>query len=514
MSSSGHQVRIAAAIWGVSILLSRFIGIVREAVIGRVLGAGEEADVYWAAFVLPDFLNYLLAGGFLSIVFIPIFGGHLARGDEEAGWEAFSTIANFLLVMLAGLVAVLMWQTPRLVEFIAPGFSPEATTVLARLTRIVLPTQIFVFLGGLISATLQARDRHVAPAMAPLLYTGSIVVFGLLLGPTLGPEGFAWGVLVGGVLGPFGIPLVDALRHGLHWRPLLNLRDPDFKKYLWLSLPLMLGQSIVVIDDWFIKRFGSLVATGVVAQLQYAKTLMKVPMGVFGVATGAGLYPTVTRLVAQEKIAEAYGTLVRAVRVVLVLALTAGAGLIVAGTEAATVIWGTQRFTPEDLANVGTYTAVMCLGLWAWATASVYARGFYALERTWLPTALGTGVTLLAWPLYRGLADLHGGLGLASASAISLSVYVAALAWMLRRTMAPDSEERVVGTLGRMVVAVAVGVGVGQVLENALPQGPALVMGALSGGTACALTLGAAWVFGVGEVKTVLDALTRRLRRR
>ncbi len=513
MSKTGRQVKIAAAIWAVSILLSRFIGIVRESVIGRVLGTGQDADIYWASFVLPDFLNYLLAGGFLSIVFIPIFGGHLARDDEEAGWRAFSVIANFLVLALSALVAALWVIAPWLVEHvIAPGFSDEATVTLARLTRIVLPAQIFVFLGGLISATLQARDRHVAPAMAPLLYTLSIVIFGVSLGPRWGPEAFAWGVLVGAFLGPFAVPFADSLRQGLSWKPTLDLTNPDFRKYLWLSLPLMIGQSIVVVDDWFIKRFGSLVATGVVSQLQYAKTLMKVPMGVFGVATGAGLYPTVSRLVAQEKTREAYDTLIRAVRAVLVLALTAGAGLMVAGTEAAEVIWGTTRFTPEDLGNVGLYTAVLCLGLWAWATATVYGRGFYAMERTWLPTALGTVVTLLAWPLYRGLAETYGGLGLACASSLALSLYVTSLAWLLRRVMAPDSEERVLGLLGRMILAVAIGVGAGLALEQVLPQGPALLIGGLSGTTACALTLVSAWALGVSEVRFIAETARRKLR--
>jgi putative peptidoglycan lipid II flippase len=293
----------------------------------------------------------------------------------------------------------------------------------------------------------------------------------------------------------------------------VDLSHPDFRKYLWLSLPLMIGQSIVVVDDWFIKRFGSLVATGVVAQLQYAKTLMRVPMGVFGVAIGAGLYPTVTRLVAQGQVGEAYGTLIRAVRAVLVLALATGAGLIVAGTEVATVIWGTARFSPAELQAVGTYTAVLCLGLWAWATATVFSRGFYALERTWLPTALGTAVTLCAWPLYKGLAASYGGLGLAWASSISLSVYVTGLAIMLRRTMAPDSPERVGGTLLRMAVAMALGVGAGLGLESVLPELPALIRGALSGGTAAVSTLTVAALLGVAEVKTVTSAVVRRLRR-
>ena len=77
---SRRVIGLASIIYGVSILLSRLVGLIRESVIGRTLGNSGEADVYWTAFVLPDFLNYLLAGGVLSIVFIPMFQGHLARG--------------------------------------------------------------------------------------------------------------------------------------------------------------------------------------------------------------------------------------------------------------------------------------------------------------------------------------------------------------------------------------------------------------------------------------------------
>jgi putative peptidoglycan lipid II flippase len=49
------------------------MGLVREQVIGRTLGASRQTDLYFASFTLPDFLNYLLAAGALSIVFIPMF---------------------------------------------------------------------------------------------------------------------------------------------------------------------------------------------------------------------------------------------------------------------------------------------------------------------------------------------------------------------------------------------------------------------------------------------------------
>ena len=80
--SQARIVGVASAIWAVSIFLSRIMGLVREQIIGRTLGASREADLYFASFTLPDFLNYLLAAGALSIVFIPIFLAHFQRGRE------------------------------------------------------------------------------------------------------------------------------------------------------------------------------------------------------------------------------------------------------------------------------------------------------------------------------------------------------------------------------------------------------------------------------------------------
>src|SRR5262249_38778561 len=163
------QVRIASAVWGASILLSRLVSMVREGAIGRILGASAASDVYNASFQLPDSLTYLLPAGALSIVFIPIFSGHLARGEERRGWEAFGVIASFLAVLLVALTAILFLLAPALARWIAPGFSDAQLEDLVRLTRIVLPAQIFHVLGGLLSAALQARDRHALPALAPIV---------------------------------------------------------------------------------------------------------------------------------------------------------------------------------------------------------------------------------------------------------------------------------------------------------------------------------------------------------
>jgi putative peptidoglycan lipid II flippase len=66
---SARTIGIASIIWASSILLSRFMGLVREQIIGRTLGASRQADIYFASFELPDFLNYLGGGSIIDRIY-------------------------------------------------------------------------------------------------------------------------------------------------------------------------------------------------------------------------------------------------------------------------------------------------------------------------------------------------------------------------------------------------------------------------------------------------------------
>jgi putative peptidoglycan lipid II flippase len=242
----------------------------------------------------------------------------------------------------------------------------------------------------------------------------------------IGADGFAWGVLAGSALGPFALPLYGCLRTHMRWYPILSLANADLRRYLWLSFPIMIGFSIVVVDEWIIKNQASYLAAGALSQLQYGRTLMKVPIGVFGMAAGVAAYPTISRMVAAGNVAEAYGVLCGAVRLMLFATLAAQVCLTLAGFEAVYLIWGVfaSRFSVADAEATGTILTFLCLGLGGWAAQTVISRGFYALGSTWMPTIVGTAVAFAAVPLYIVLRRHWGTIGLATASSISITAYV------------------------------------------------------------------------------------------
>src|SRR5687767_7178917 len=103
------RVARAASLVMILFLASRALGLLREVVIARQFGTSAEMDAYLAAFRLPDFLFYVVAGGALGSAFIPTFAGYLIRADMEGAWRLASAILNWVILalsILAGVAAI------------------------------------------------------------------------------------------------------------------------------------------------------------------------------------------------------------------------------------------------------------------------------------------------------------------------------------------------------------------------------------------------------------------------
>src|SRR6202166_1974249 len=123
------------------ILASRLLGFFREWTVAHQVGSNAMTDAYYAAFTLPDFLNYLVAGASLSVTFIPVFTKYAAEDREDEAWHVFSTVITFMAVTVTALVIAGEIFAPRLAQLIAPGFGPEEKRRVIFLTRLMLPAQ-------------------------------------------------------------------------------------------------------------------------------------------------------------------------------------------------------------------------------------------------------------------------------------------------------------------------------------------------------------------------------------
>src|SRR5579863_8092328 len=263
-TSITRRIAASTGIVMASVLVSRILGFFREWTVAHQIGSNAITDAYYAAFTLPDFLNYLVAAGSLSLTFIPVFTKYVAEQREDEGWHVFSTV-----ISLMGLV---------LVAFV---LAAEKARVIF-LTRLMLPAQICFYMGSILSAVQYAKAQFVVPSLAPVIYNVGVILGGVLLSPRMGITGFAVGVLAGDFAGNFLLQVWGARRAGARFRPNLDARHPGFRLFLRLAIPIMLALSLVFTDDWIIRWFGSYLVPASITWLSYAKTLMRVPLGVVG----------------------------------------------------------------------------------------------------------------------------------------------------------------------------------------------------------------------------------------
>src|SRR5579863_1064215 len=165
--STKRLIAQSAGIVMASVLLSRVLGFFRDWTVAQQIGSNAVTDAYYAAFTLPDFLNYLVAGGSLSLTFIPILTRCVAEKREEDGWHVFSTVITVMDILLIAGIVVGEIFAPQLVRAIAPGFrGPEKDRVIF-LTRLMLPAQFCFYQGGVLSAVQYAKARFAIPSLAP-----------------------------------------------------------------------------------------------------------------------------------------------------------------------------------------------------------------------------------------------------------------------------------------------------------------------------------------------------------
>jgi putative peptidoglycan lipid II flippase len=427
------NIQKASLLMVVSILLSRLIGFVREWVIAQSVGATSMTDVYYASFTIPDFLNYLMAAGALSITFIPVLSDFLESSRRDVAERVYRTLLTIMGSVLLVLVAVAEVFTEPLARWIAPGFSVEQTNELVFLLRIILPAQFFFYCGGLSMAVQQAHGQFKYAALAPLIYNGGIIVCGLALHSTLGIAGFSVGVLLGALFSHGVLQWIGVYRQGYSSWPLWDFAPEvlaAIRKYLWLTFPLMLGFSLVATDEWISKYFASQMESRAISWMAYARTEMRIPVAVIGQAAGMASFPYMSRLWAAGK-TELYATTLLREMMKLWAAAPLAALLMYRFAEPIThFIYGGSRFLPEDLVNTAYALQMFSIGIFFWTAQVVLARGFYAAQMTWLPSAIGGVCSVIAIPLYQSLGKTMGFRGLALAGSLAIGLYSGTL-WLL-----------------------------------------------------------------------------------
>src|SRR5580658_677020 len=451
-----------------AVMASRVIGYARDAYIAWAYGAGGATDAYVAAFTLPDFLNYIVAGGAASITFISIYTRFLAEKRDEEAKKTFSIIITVMTtVLLAGTLVAEIF-TPQFASWMFHGFTPEQMQLCVHLTRILLPAQIFFYVGGVVSAVLLSHRLFLLPAFGPLIYNVFIILGGAVGRRHFGIAALAYGAVAGSIAGPFLASVIGAARIGTGYKPSFDVMNPAFREWVKLSVPLMLGVSLVTADDWILRHYASSIVGGI-SRLNYAKRLLAVPIAVLGQATGQASLPFFARLFNEKKLKEFAVSVNDSVYRVSAASLLATAWMAAAALPLIDLVYRRGKFLFDDTQPTAVYFFWFSLSLVLWSAQGLYARAFYAAGDTLTPMVAVSVITVVSLPVYSILFHAFGVVGLAWASDIGIGINLLALALLLHTKKLVSLGEMRWGELAKAAVVAVVAGGISFEVARVVP---------------------------------------------
>lgn len=496
-----------------SAMLSRVIGLVRIKVIAYLFGAASLTDAYTAAFQLPDMLAYFLVGGTASVTFITILSRYREQGREQDGEEALSVILSVMLLVLGSAIVLGEILAPYYTRIFFHGFDAEKAALCTHMTRILLPVQLCFFVGGVLAAVLLVRKQFAWQAVSPLIYNAGIILGGILLAKKLGVPSLAYGALAGAIVGPLLLNYIGTRRIGVRLRFSLDWKNPGLRDWVRMSIPLMVGVSLVSADQWILNYFAS-AARGDIAKLMYAKTLFSAPMAILGQAAGAASMPFFAALIGQGRSREFAASVNRIVTRIFAFAFLLSAWMVGLAHPAVDLVLRGGSLHRADVASIALYFTLFAGSLCFWSAQAIYARAFYATGDTLTPMAASTLIVVASLPLYWFLFHRMGVVGLAIASDCGIVVQTLALAALLQSKRLVGWSGLEYGELARSLMAAAVAFGALDGVARLLPRAGSYPHDVLLLACGTAVWILAAWLVLHFTGSTLPRQLTSRFRRR
>jgi len=460
LSDRSKRLAGAAVLVMVGFVLSRALGLVREMTIGAAFGTSGALDAYRTAFLLPDILFTLFAGGALASAFIPTFTAYLARGDEETAWAVASSVFNLAALALAAAAGMLFVAAPWIVPWVVPGYDPARQALTVDLVRIMLASPVLFGLSGILMGVLNSTGRFALPALAPVAYNAAIIggaLLGMHLFPAEAQAAQRTQVLAASVSVGAGLHLLvqvpGLVRQRVPYHLVMDVLHPGVREVGRLMAPRVLGLGMTQLNFLVNNVLGSLLAEGSVAALGYAWLLTMMPLGIFAMAISTVVFPTMAELFATDRTDELRETLRRGLGLILYLTIPASVGLVVLREPLIRLLFQRGEFTASSTEMVAWALGFYALGLFAHATLEIGTRCFYALHDTWTPVLVGVGSVLvniaLSWALLAPLAI--GGLALANSLATAGEALV--LLWLLSRRLRGIEGRALAGSVSKSTAA-------------------------------------------------------------
>jgi len=485
----GRSATLVAA----GIFLSKIAGLARETIFAHYFGNSDAADVFRAAFRIPNFLQNLFGEGVLSASFIPVYARLRAMGNDEEAADVADAVATLLALITSILVLIGVTATPFFIDAIAFGFHGEKREMTIRLVRILFPGAGLLVMSAWCLGILNSHRKFFLSYAAPIAWNAVMIATLIGFGGSHSQDSLAvitaWGSVVGSAL-QLGVQLPVTLRLVGRIRVALGLRLASVREVLRNFVPVLFSRGVVQVSAFIDSNIASALPAGAVSALGYAQVLYTLPVSLFGMSVSAAELPAMSgALGSDSEIAAQLRTrLGNGIRQIAFLVVPSAMAFLVLGDIVSATVYrpiASGEFTHEDAIYVWGVLAGSAVGLLASSLGRLYSSTYYALRDTRTPlrfaivrVALTTLLGLfcaLRLPQMIGISRSWGVAGLTASAGVAGWVEFLLLRWKLHRRI--GAVQPVTAFLAKLWISAAVAAAIAWGIKLAIGHPKPLVIG-------------------------------------
>jgi len=389
MKSNAKSVSLVA----VFMILARLLSFVSVQFYMAKFGATDVyINIYSYAISIPNVV-FTCFGTALSTVFIPIFSGKIANGDEIGAKKFSNNMINITILISIIFVAFGCAISPVLARFTEFAQRRETLSFTIKALMIMMPAMIFYGLNYIFQGMLQSVEKYNMPALVSVPSSLIVIFYVVFLADYYGVFGLLIATLIG--LSTQALILIPPLiRAGFRYELVFDIKDADIILAAKKALPVLLGVSAYQLNMFFNITLMANFENAVTMLYVVQNIVLYIVLALIYSIT-AVIYPNLTKFAAVGDFQSYKDTLNEVLQSVVVLMLPMSFGFISMRVPLLDFLVKYGKVTANDVSFGASLLALYSIGILGISFKEILDRALYSVKDTKTPAVTGVIVMLV-----------------------------------------------------------------------------------------------------------------------
>ncbi|CDF57739.1 murein biosynthesis integral membrane protein MurJ [Thermobrachium celere] len=432
----------------VILIISKMTGFLREFIVAIQLGATAESDVFKTASTMPQVFFSAIAAALVT-TFIPIFSG--IKNNKQEAVRFFNNVLNIIVILCTVLAVIAIFVSPQLVKLFAGGFKEDYYKITVNLTRVLMPSIIFLGISGLYTGYLQSYGNFIQPALTGIVANVVIMVGLIVFYKYFGLYAAIMSVFLGAVAQAYSQR--PFMGKDYKYQFILDFKDKNVRKMMLLAIPILISSAVSQINLMVARNFASYLVEGSISVIDYASKFSTIINQVFIVSITTVIYPKLTEKNAQGDIRGFNDIVVKSVNIVLLVTIPLVFGLFSLSEPLIRLILEHGKFDRNATIVTSYCLKYLVFSAIGYSLIDILGKVFFAMKNTLTPMINGFILVVVNIAFIYLLGPVLKVNGIALATTLSVNILALILLIEVKIKIKSIKYKKIIITSSKMLIS-------------------------------------------------------------